>query len=105
MIFDLSREILNVRLGRVPTKVFHIPPPPLPGLIVPFQDRNEKSKRSREIVSAVEVENVSATPCTLPKTHSYQSSAEPSAVQETEQAIEGIQLRESGSIQTRPGKP
>ncbi|KAF9647723.1 hypothetical protein BDM02DRAFT_3187717 [Thelephora ganbajun] len=40
MIFDLSREILNARLGRVPTK-----------------GRDEKSKRSRDIVSVVEAEN------------------------------------------------
>jgi len=40
MVFDLSREILNVRFGRAPSK-----------------DRDEKNKRSRDIVPAVDVEN------------------------------------------------
>jgi len=40
MIFDLSRDILNARRGRAPTR-----------------DRDEKTKRSRDLLSVVEVEN------------------------------------------------
>ena len=68
MIFDLSREILNARLGRAPTRVLHMPSvSPPPSLIVPFQDRDEKTKYSQDIFSAIEVENVRGISRTLPQ--------------------------------------
>ena len=102
MIFDMSRDILNARLGRVPTKVHHLPSfPPTPSLITIFQDRDEKSRRSRDVVSVIGAEDVRDASHILSHTRSYQSSAEPSGAQEDEQASEGIQLRESRHIQLR----